>query len=77
MPRESTLRRQARQRAHGRGLTKRSDVSAFVKRSLAARKGWETRKARERERKEEWKFSPGKEWIVEEPIDEVGGFVYP
>lgn len=44
------------------------------RRAAAARKGWETRKARERE---EWPLpAEFTEWIVEEPIDTVGGKYY-
>lgn len=37
-------RRAARARAHARGLTSRREVLRFVKRSLAAHKGWQTRR---------------------------------
>lgn len=48
---------------------------AFLRRSEGARRGWETRRAVERERAEPWDFPRGlgDDWLVEEPIDEVGG----
>ncbi len=47
---------------------------ARARRSAAARKGWETRKMRERE---EWPLPDTfTEFIVEEPIDTVGGKYY-
>lgn len=51
----------------------RAAFAEFKRRSDAAKKGHETRRARERE-----EFGPvtGDEWIIEEPIDVVGGKRY-
>lgn len=46
------------------------------RRSAAAAKGWATRKAREQDRLDEWQFDMENEWIIEEPIDTVGGKYY-
>lgn len=51
----------------------RAAAAEFKRRSAASIKGWETIRARERE---EWKIPETGEWIVEEPIDEVGGKYY-
>jgi hypothetical protein len=48
------------------------------RRSDAARRGWETRRERERESKfqspDDFFYEP--DWIIEEPIDEVGDDEY-
>jgi hypothetical protein len=49
---------------------------AFYRRSEASRKGWETRRARQREAEEEWEIPETDEVIVEEPIETVGGKRY-
>jgi len=47
-------------------------------RSEASQRGWEGRKAREREEKEPWRREAREEpeYVIEEPIDTVGGKRY-
>lgn len=59
-----------------RRANERREKKARERRSEAARRGWETRRAIERERRDEWIFEDTSDWIVEEPIDEVGGKFY-
>lgn len=75
MPKKPT---KSRSEAHVRGwITRRAKAAAreaaFERRSAAAKKGHATKRARERE-----DFGPvtGEDWIIEEPIDVVGGKKY-
>jgi len=46
-------------------------------RSEASQRGWETRKSREREEREPWRQErEEREYVIEEPIDTVGGKRY-
>jgi len=79
--RRDNLAREKRADAARRGWeTRRAAESrrqqVIDRRSQAAKKGWETKRSLEREQREAWKFKPTMEWIVEEPIDEVGGDFY-
>lgn len=47
-----------------------------ARRSDAAQRGWETRREREREAREPWELPDTAEFIVEEPIEQVGGKKY-
>jgi hypothetical protein len=57
--------------------TRRANEAArqhdFERRSAAAKLGWANRRERERDR---WDFDETDDWIVEEPIDEVGDGFY-
>lgn len=56
-------------------LDARDMIELFRARSDAALRGWEARREREQAAAEE-EFEPGEQWIVEEPIDTVGGTKY-
>ena len=56
-------------------LDARDMIELFRTRSDAAIRGWDTRREREQAAAEE-EFEPGEQWIVEEPIDTVGGTKY-
>jgi hypothetical protein len=53
----------------------REMIEVFRARSDAALRGWDTRREREQEAQER-EFEPDERWIVEEPVDTVGGTQY-
>lgn len=71
-----TRRLSERMKEQGRVFESQAERYAYIRRALAARKGWETRREREREQREGWPPDPYGVWVVEEPIDEVGGRFY-
>ncbi len=60
----------------GRREAEREAKRDSRRRSEAARKGWATRREREREAEESWAIPETGEYIVEEPIEQVGGKKY-
>jgi hypothetical protein len=73
MPRK---RFQARLTRSGRPDGRTKEGKAFYRRSEAARRGWETRRERQREAQIGWEPAERWETIVEEPIETVGGRRY-
>ena len=71
MAKRSQKRKAAPKRPDGR--TKAG--KAFLRRSRAAKKGWETRRLKEQEPFPEEIYDTG-EWIIEQPIETVGGKRY-
>jgi len=54
----------------------RAAAELHERRSAAAKAGWETRRENEREKKFETPDDFFFDWIIEEPIDEVGDDYY-